>query len=290
LIERYLATLERELADRGVRGRSARRVLAEARDHLLELEERHGSIDRFGSSDRVAREVAAQLATTRTIRSAYGSFAALATAGTAFLAILLAIDLGGGWPDIFAGDHEGAGVLAVPGLVLFPQLAFVAGCLGLLRALRLRGRGVLPAEELSVIRARTAVALAASAVTVVSAAVWAVEFRNAPPLAWWVPWAVVALCSVSAVPLIAGGLAVARSSGPESISGGAAGDLFDDLGFRLDPWRFAGLVAAVVGIAAFAQGWYAEGDPGRGLVHGSAEVIAVLTCFALLGRRLALRV
>ena len=117
---------------------------------------------------------------------------------------------------------------------------------------------------------------------------WAVEFRSAPPLAWWVPWAVVALCAASAVPLIAGGLAVARSTGPKPISGGSAGDLFDDLGFRMHPWRFACLVAAVVGFAAFTQGWYAEGDPGSGLVHGSSEVIAVLTCFALLGRRLAL--
>jgi hypothetical protein len=289
MIEPYLSELARELRVRGVRGGTAERVLAEARDHLLELHEAHGSIERFGPSDQVAREIAAQLATSRTIRAAYSTFAALALTGGAFVGIMLAIDLGGGWPDIFAADHERAGVLVAPGLILFPQVAFVAGCLALLRTLRLRARRVLPVEELRVIRIRAGVALASAGVTVLSAAVWAAEFRGAPPLASWVPWLIAALCAASVVPLMAGGVAVARSAGPASFEGGPPGDVFDDLGFRIDPWRFAGLVAGTVGVLGFAQGWYAEGDPGTGLIHGGFEAIAVVACFAALGRRLALR-
>ena len=82
MIDGYLRRLERELAERGVRGGTARRVLAEARDHLLELEENHGTIERFGTSEQVAMEIAAQLATTRTIRSTYRAFGALAVAWT----------------------------------------------------------------------------------------------------------------------------------------------------------------------------------------------------------------
>jgi hypothetical protein len=280
VIDGYLRRLERELAERGVRGGTARRVLAEARDHLLELEENHGTIERFGTSEQVAREIAAQLATTRTIRSAYGAFGALAVVGLAYLAFMALVDREGS-PDLFAGRHELIGVTAVLGLALFPQIAFVSGCLALLRALRLRRDAVLSSEELHVISGRATVALVAAGLATASMALWSLEFR--------VDAGLLTLAALSFFALVVVGSAVIRAGRPLASAGGAAGDLFDDLGFRMDPWPFALLFAAAVALLGFAGGWVAEGGPGGGLVRGAFEGVAVLACFALLGRRLALR-
>jgi hypothetical protein len=281
VIDLYLADLARELRARGVRGRSAARVLAEARDHLAELEQAHGSIDRFGPSEQIAREVAAQLATTRTFRATYAAFAALALTAAAYLVFFASINQRSGAPDLFSARHEAVGVAATIGLVLFPQIAFVAGCLALLRALRLRGVPTVSAEELLVIRRRAAVALAAGGLTALTMALWTVEYSAA---AWLLLPAVLAT-----VTLGAGVAALSSASGPQAVAEGAAGDVFDDVGFRMDPWPFAVVFALLVGALGFAGGWVAEGDPGSGLVRGAFEAAAVVACFAVLGRRLALR-
>ena len=281
MIEPYLADLARELRARGVRGRSAARVLAEARDHLVELEQARGSIDRFGPSEQIAREVATQLATTRTFRATYAAFTALALTATAYLVFFASINQGGGSPDLFSARHEAVGVAATIGLVLFPQIAFVAGCLALLRALRLRGVSTVSAEELLVIRRRAAVALAAGGLTAMTMALWTVEYSAA---AWLLLPAVLAT-----VTLGAGVAALSSASGPQAVAEGPAGDVFDDVGFRMDPWPFAVLFALLVGALGFAGGWVAEGDPGSGLVRGAFEATAVVACFAAFGRRLALR-
>ena len=280
MIEAYLRRLEHDLSERGVRGASARRVLDEARDHLLELQDRDGTIERFGESGEVATQIAAQLATTRAIRSTYGAFSALALAGCAYVGFMGLIGLEGS-PDLFAGRHELLGVGATIALALFPQIAFVSGCLALLRALRLRRAAVVSREERDVIRSRATVALAAAGVTAFSMMVWSVEFR--------VDAVLLALASASAVALAAGTAAVVRAGRPQAVAGGPAGDVFDDLGFRIDPWRFALLFAAAVAVAGFVAGWVAEGDPGSAVVRAGFEGVAVIACFAVLGRRLALR-
>jgi hypothetical protein len=284
-----------------VEGRVADRVLAESRDHLLELAQEDGeqeALARFGEARALAQQVAAQLATTRTRRATYGSFAALALAAIGYLGCLAAIDLGGGSPDIFDGQIVALGLLAGIGTFLFPQVALVAGSLALLRALRLRRGEALPAAELQVMRSRSAVALGAGWLTIGSWALFAIDFRNAPPLASWVAPAMLAVCGALTIPLAAGSAALVRSARPQAPPG-SAGDVFDDLApvFRLrplrplpgHPWRFAGLFAACIGTFGFALGWVAEGDPGGGLVRGGFEGLAVLICFATLGRRLALR-
>ena len=61
VIEHYLVDLSAQLAFYGVRGRRAKRVVAESRDHLLELaaeEGEQGAVARFGPSQRIAVEVA----------------------------------------------------------------------------------------------------------------------------------------------------------------------------------------------------------------------------------------
>jgi hypothetical protein len=61
VIERYLVDLRAQLAFYGVPRRGAARVLAESRDHLIELaaeEGEHGAVARFGPPQRIAVEVA----------------------------------------------------------------------------------------------------------------------------------------------------------------------------------------------------------------------------------------
>jgi len=301
LIEQYLTVLGRALKESGVEGRAADRVLAESRDHLLELARENGereALARFGDARALAEQVAAQLATSRTRRATYGAFGVLALVGVGYFGFFAAVNLGGGGPDIFDGRTAALGVLAGIGLFVCPQVSFVAGCLAMLRALRLRGGGALPADELSVMRSRAAIALGAGWLSVGSWALFAVEFWNAASLATWVAPTILAVCDALAIPLAAGSFALLRSAGPQAPPG-PAGDVFDDLApvFRLGPlralpghpWRFALLFAAAVGIVGFALGWTAEGDPGSGIFRGGFEGIVVLICFATLGRRLALR-
>ena len=272
MIERYLAQLERELAARGVRGHNAARVLDEARDHLLES----GSVHDFGPSERIAREVAAELATTRTIRSSYAAFGALALTGGMYLGFMAF----GGAPDLFSARHEAIGVASVVGLVLFPQIAFVAGCLALLRALRRRGEAVSE-QELGVIRARAGTALLAGASTALAMAVWTVEYRQA---GWLLVFPALALPTLAVAVM-----GVRRAAEPQAAQGAVPEDVFDDVGFRMDPWRFALVFGGLIGVLGFAGGWVVEGDPGSGVARGGFEAVAVLICFATLGRRLALR-
>ena len=61
MIDRYLNKLSAELALRGIRGRRAARLRAEARDHLLELAANDGeeeAISRFGPSQTLAIKAA----------------------------------------------------------------------------------------------------------------------------------------------------------------------------------------------------------------------------------------
>jgi hypothetical protein len=283
VIEQYLRRLAVELAQEGVRGRAAKRVLAEARDHLLELTSVHGergAVAHLGKSGTLARAVAIHLATTWTRRATYGAFAALALTGMAYLGVFVIVNVGGGWPDLFGGEIAALGVASVLGATLFPQVAFVSGCL--------------------VMRSRAAIALAAGGLTWISLALFAIEFRDAPPLEPWVPASVLALCALAAVALGAGAIALSRSARPRAAPGRrAAGDVFDDLGpifqlpplrsLRAHPWRFAGIFAGGVALSAFGMGLVNEGDAQGAVLQAVIEGLAVLLSFALLGRPLALR-
>lgn len=278
VIEAYLDRFTEELEGRGVAGRDRRRVLAETEDHLRELAAEHGeeaAVSRFGQGGPLAVAIAAQLATSKTIRSTYATFAALATTAFGYIALLAIVHLDGGPPDLFSADHEALGVLAALGLLLFPQIAFVAGGLALLRALRRRGRGVLSCQELDVMRRRSAVALGAGGLTVCSMALWALEFRDLAPI--------LALSLATALPLGVVTVAVVQASGTQAVSHGPPDDVFDDLrlaGIRAHPWLFALVVASAVAAVAFAV---------DGLILAGLEFAAVLAGFSLLGRLLALR-
>ena len=267
--------LARELAAAGVRGRWARRALDEARDHIAE------SQGEFGDPREIATGIAAVVGTTRTRRAAWAAFAALACTGLAYVGAwaLVAHD---GQPDITAGGA--LGVAATLALFFLPQVTFVAGVLMLWRALRLPSPA--PAAELRVVRRRAAVALAGGAATAGSWVVYVRQFDVAHGAAM-VAAGIAALAALAVAALLVRGATAPRVE-PE----GSAGDVFDELGLPglgAHPWAFATAFAFVVGLAAFAVGWNAEGTLVDGLVRGVPEAVAVLGCYAALGRVLALR-
>jgi hypothetical protein len=176
--------------------------------------------------------------------------------------------------------------LMLPVVIVAPQVAFVAGSLGLVRTLRRRER-VLPSRELSVINRRTGVALLSGLVTMAALAVLALELRDVSA-AWWVAVTLVG-ASIAAPLLVLAGVPVARASRLRPQVAGAAGDLFDDIGLgRTNPWNFACVIAGGVGLAVFLAA-AVQGDPFDGALNGVAEALACLGGFAVLGRYLALR-
>ncbi|MBA2569006.1 MAG: hypothetical protein H0V11_06635 [Actinobacteria bacterium] len=81
VIECYLIELSAQLGFYGVRGRRAQRVIAEARDHLLELAAEEGedrAVARFGPSQGIAVEVARGVQPVVLFRSALVFLSALA--------------------------------------------------------------------------------------------------------------------------------------------------------------------------------------------------------------------
>ena len=297
-----LARLAEELEAVRVPRTMRERVLAEARDHLEQLareEARPEAVGRrFGDPAVLARLVAAELATVRTRTATYATFTALALSGLVFVASLALVPAAGGWPDVFGGHVALAGPALALALLVLPQVAFVSGCLALVRALRVRHVAATSAE-LSLLRRRGAVALASCTAALAALVVFAVNAEGtlAP---WWISATAVA-CALTALPL---GVAVGRlvsSSSPVAFAGGEPGDVFDDLAplFALrpvrrlalpeHPWRLPLVTAAAVWITGLAAGWYAEGGLEAGVLRGTIEAVALVICFSLLGRFLGLR-
>jgi hypothetical protein len=267
--------LARELASAGVRGRWQRRALEEARDHLAESE------GEFGDPRVIAAGIAAVVGTSRTRRAAWAAFAALAVTGAAYVAVW-ALVAHEGQPDIAAGGA--LGLAATLALFFLPQLTFVAGVLMLWRALRLPNPA--PAAHLRVVRRRAAVALAGGAATSATWIVYVHQFGVAHG------GAIVACALAALAGLTAAAVLVRGSAEPRVEPEGSAGDVFDDLGvpaLRPHPWAFATAFALAVGVVAVAVGWNAEGTVMDGLVRGVPEALAVLGCYAALGRVLSLR-
>jgi hypothetical protein len=144
--------LGRELAAVGIHGRQRDRILAEFADHLACDPEAQ-----LGEPRVLARQFADELATDSARRTAFATFAALAVVAVAVVVPQLTLPA---VPDIAGGTSTflvGAATLA---MILGAQIAFAAGCLAALRALRLEGP-----QDVPLIRRRSAVALGAGAAT-----------------------------------------------------------------------------------------------------------------------------
>jgi hypothetical protein len=301
VIDALLAELQVRLSEVGVTGGAAHRLLDETRDHLLESAAASGevaAVAAFGDTGELARQTAAELGTTRTRRAAVSAFAALAVAGAAYAVVFLTLPVAGAI-DITGGSLPGLGGAALAGVVLFPQIAFVAGSLAVARVLRLHGAGPQPAAELRVQRARVVVALISGVLAFASVAAVAIDYHR--ELAAW--WTGAALAVSVPFALLLAGLALRCSRAARSWApvGETAGNATADLAAILDavpllrsaprPATPARLLLVTVAAASggVALAGAVAGDPFDGLLRAAFEAVAVLTAFAALGRRLALR-
>ena len=285
----YLTELDAELARAGIRGVRRERIIAEFSDHLgcdpdAEL----------GDPVALAAQFADELGTSFARTAAFRAFLALALAG-----VLVAVRLVALLPlrAVTFGTRDTVALLiaAVAG-----QVALVAGGLGLLRALRLRGRGAIPRHEAAILARRAGVGLAAGAVTIVAFPITqsyqahpgAVAIGSHPTNLWW-PLA----SAFGLVALTLAALAVVRAARLRPQASGQADDLLADLGpLRPAAARISGgsvnrlalalgaglaIVVALAGIAA--------GDPYDGILRGLLEGGAFLGAYAVLGRYLGIR-
>lgn len=290
MIDGYTRELGSELRRLGVPASRRRRLLAETEDHLRSDPE---ALSRFGSAGDIARQCADELGSSGARRVSITAFAVLAFAGLLFGALMLAVFATVPRHTIVCctGTPPAQGVtLAL--LVVAPQVAFVAGLLALVRALRLRHSTTLPRSEVNVLRRRTAVAVLAGAVTMAALVAAVVQFASLLP-GWLVPAAYAAgatsvlLLGITSVPLVV-------TSRIQVQTAGAAGDVFSDLGpvvpapLRGHPWAFATVCALAVAVVVLVPGIAAD-DGYDAALRGAAEAIACLTGFAVLGRFLSLR-
>jgi hypothetical protein len=180
------------------------------------------------------------------------------------------------------------------------QVAVVAGGLGLLRALQLRGRGTIPRKEATVLARRAGIGLAAGVVTIVAlpfsqayrAHPGVVAIGSHPTNVWW-PLA----SAVGVAMLLAAAPAVVRAARLRPQTAGPAADLLADLG-PLHPVgariagdsvnRLAFFIAAGLAIVIALAG-VAANDPYDGILRGLVESGAFFGGYAVLGRYLAIR-
>jgi hypothetical protein len=266
--------LGRELSAVGIHGRQRERILTEFADHLA-----CEPSAQLGDPRTLAAHFADEFASDAARRSAMWSFGALSLVALALVAPQVALPT---VPDIAGGRSLLLAGLATLAMVVGAQIAFAAGSLALLRAWRLRSTPALPAEEVSILRRRVAVALAAGAATAVGSGLYAVNFWNVVP-GWWAAVALGA-AGATALPLGFTAAAQARTASLRVSKAGAAGGLSADLGVVGRPWLIGtAAVLAVLVVTALAEGSLLEGA-----LRAGFEGVAFAGCFVAFRRFLVL--
>jgi hypothetical protein len=261
--------LGRELAKVGIRGRRRKRILTEFADHLACDPEAP-----LGEPRQLAAQFADELASDAARRTALGTFSALVV--VAFAVGLSQVTLPT-VPDITSGRSMFLVGPATLAMVIGSQIAFAAGVLAAMRALRLAGP-----QEVALIRRRVAVAVGGGALTATGSVLYAVNFWGVVP-SWWALLAV-AGAGASAVSLAASALAY-RSSNSIAVSPTeAARGLSADLGPFARPWLIGAVAAGTMLVATSIL----EGSVVEGALRGGFEAILFVGCFVALRRPLAL--
>jgi hypothetical protein len=306
--------LDAELREVGIGNRRRRRIVAEFRDHL-----RCDPAADLGDPNSIAHQFANELGTQQTRAAATRGFLVLALAGAVYAAafphigaagelahlgmtptganalgstVLGHIGTSGGLAPLgtTARGADPLGSILLGILVVAPQVAFVAGTLALMRAVRHRHVRAIPAAESRLVLRRIMVGVLAGLITMVALAL-APTLPGSPngTTGGVTPAAAIAALALMAV---LGSMIPAirtRSSEP-----GGVGGIADDWGRFLPsslsshPWRFAITTSVVVGIIVAAAG-VASSDPYDGMLRGLAEAAVCLVGFGLLGGILGLR-
>jgi hypothetical protein len=266
--------LSRELAAVGIRGRRRERILTEIADHLA-----CDPAASLGEPRALAKQFADELATDSARRTAVGTFAALAITALALAVPQVSLPT---VPDITAGRSILLAGPAAFAMVLGAQVAFAAGSLAAMRALRVRRARTLPDGEVTVLRRRTAVALAAGGAVVAGSVLYVVNFWALVP-AWWAALAL-ATGLAAVVPLGIAALAHFRASTLHVTERAPAAGLSADLGPAARPW----LIGAAVVLVMFAGTSVAERSAVEGALRAGFEAAAFAGCFFAFRRPLAL--
>jgi hypothetical protein len=233
--------LSRELGAVGIRGRLRARILAEASEHLLD-----GAAQDFGDPRMLARQFAEELGAAEARRAARWSFAALALAGCVYAAAFLQLSARG-------GDVIGPQLAAAVGMILLPQVSFVAGALA----------PVARSPRIAVRRASLGLAAGAGSL----GCAWALGWRSGLPLA------------VAGIALGVAAVATVRAARIRTATAP----------FELQlSWRAALVVAAFAALAVGVAG-ASGGDPGEGVRNALAESIACMSGFAVFGKAIGIR-
>jgi hypothetical protein len=267
----FLAELRRELARAGIRGGLARRIELELADHLACDPQAY-----LGPPAEIADRFASELRVVRTRRAAIGSFAALATCAAMLLVAGFALNR-----TSPTGHATHGTAIAGLGMVVFAQIAFVAGVLALLRGVRGRDAG-----DLRLAQRRALVALAAGAGFCVSVA--AQSLATQPMSLGW--HALALAIALAPIPLLAAAGAATRAAAemtPSSEAVGLAADLPRPVA------GYAPLVLVALGTIAVAgvvfQGVVFEGSGWEGIIRGGLEASGLVAAVVLLGGVLGLR-
>ncbi len=258
-----------ELAAVGIRGRRRDRILTELSDHLACDPEA-----RLGDPPELARQFADEYASDNARLTAFATFVALATVAVAVVVPQLTLPT---VPDITGGRSTVLVGVATLALVVGAQVAFAAGSLAAVRALRLQGPADVP-----IVRRRAAVALAAGAATALGSALYAVNFHGIVPN-WWYALTLAA-AAVAGVPLLASAAAFVRAAGVRVSHVGPARGLRADLG----PLAHPALIGSLATLAILIGTAFAEGSVVAGALRAAFEALLFVACFAALRRPLAL--
>jgi hypothetical protein len=279
----FEARLGQELRRVGIHGRLRGRILAEYADHLA-----CDPDAQLGEPGELARQFADEVGSTRARRAAVTAFGALALAGSLFGLAFVTSDA------IFGVTPKSASVIgqiAIAVAILFSQVSFVAGTLAMLRWLRRRGSGILPAAEAQVIVRRAVVGVICGIVTMAGLATAAIAYQRFQTPAW-TTFAVV-IAAVSIAGLLASLPSIWAASRVRPVADGGAGDIFDDLGGLVPrpldgrPWLLAIIVSATVAAVITLVAVPAQ-DAFDGAARGLADALLCLAGFATLGRYLGL--
>lgn len=284
----FLSELEVALRGHRVPGRDRRRILAEYADHLACEPE---SAARLGEPAALAASFAAIRSSRGARRGAAGAVLALSLTAVAVFVGQGSIGAAGGSPGFQNGHSTVLAIVALAAIVFGSQVALVTGSLALLRVWRRRGTAALPDAEVALIHRRSLVALGAGLSTAAGLLLYAVDFE-ARLATWWL-WLQVAVALVAGAAMIAALVAILRSRRVRGGVAGPAGGLDDDLpplrALVVHPWALCALVTvAVAGLVTAGTG-QAERSLAEGAQRGFVEALAIVACFALLGRAVGLR-
>jgi hypothetical protein len=273
-VSAFIARLEDELASRRVHAGVRRRIVLEYADHIACEPE---SEQRLGDPVALAGAFAAELAADDARAVARNTFASLTLTAFALVIGQLTIVTAGGYPGYNSAGSTALALTAILTILVAPQVAFVAGSLGALRAFRRRNSRLLPDAEVALIHRRCAIGGAAGLVTCAGLLLYVADFTQ-QLAGWWLALQA-GTALIAAAALILTGAQARRARQTVASVTGSGGGIADDVpvvGFVLARRRAASVAAMLIaGAGGVVLGALAERSLIEGLERGLFEALVV---------------